>query len=301
MKILIMGDLHATDKQPVNRADNYWQTLQDKVKWIVNLYNEEGCCLLLQPGDFFDSHRVPNVVIKTMIFLFRDIRVACVYGQHDMRYHNPDKSNTPLAVLEAAGTVEIMGKEPTPYINSTGRVVPFILGAGWGEDIPTELSDLGINILVTHRMVIKEKLWEGQEDFTHVQDMFKYGYDLMVTGDNHQRFSYSNGDQHLINCGSLMRSNIGQVDHEPFVYIYDTETKKVKGYQLPIDLSENVFNMDNAMKEKKRKEINDLFVKSLKNKTKIEGLHFSENVVKIVEHTKPNERVKNLVQEALNG
>ena len=307
-----MGDLHATDKQPTNRTDDYWETLQNKIKWIVDLYHKKKCDLLLQPGDFFDSCRASNVVIKTMISLLQEMEIATIYGQHDMRYHNPDVSNTPLAILEAAGTVEILGEDPFVFskeavpdgdslVSENDSRIIWIYGAGWGEDIPTDINKEGTRVLVTHRMIIKDKLWEGQEDFTHVQDMFKYGYDLMVTGDNHQRFSYSNGEQHLINAGSLMRSNIGQVDHEPFVYIYDTETKKVKGYQLPIALADTVFDMENAKREKKKKEINDLFVKSLKGKTEIKGLNFLDNLDNVVSSSELSAEAIEMVQGSVEG
>ena len=298
MKILITGDWHLTDKKPKNRKDDYFQTLVGKLDWICNLYHKEDCKLLLQPGDFFDSYKANDFLKQFFIDFFwqRSIDIYGVYGQHDLRFHSSDKSNTPLKVLESAGTVSVLKQESTLYDGV------YFYGASWGEEIP-EIKKPGITILVTHRMVIgKDKVWEGQEEYERASHILReHKFDLIVTGDNHQSFTQEHTGRYLINAGSLMRSTVDQLDHKPTVFIYNAENKRISERLIPVQPIEMVFDLERVEYEKERNEELDLFINNLnENFLGMENMDFKKNLFQYLEENQIEEGINQFIREVIN-
>jgi len=299
MKFLCTGDWHIDTKRPLRRKDDYWETVQRKIKFIKNLAIKENCTSILQPGDFFESHRASDFLKAWAIETFIDVTVDTVYGQHDLRYHNSDTSNTPLAVLESAGVICVHNTESCSY-NGIG-----IKGASWFEDIPEidkENKDNDINILLVHKMIIKnEKLWEGQVDYTMGNILLKTsGYDLIVAGDNHQHFTIADGHgRYLVNCGSLFRTKIDQTNHTPIVYIYDTLDRSITSYKVPCEPFKDVFDMEKYEEDKKRDEKIQAFVKKLPGSSVPSSMDFPKRVKEIVEEADLEDDIRKEVIEII--
>ena len=296
MKILATGDWHIRQTVPRKRIDDYVATQDCKIDSVLNIAVKNKCSLILQPGDFFDSHKANDFLKRKMI---RTIKkhgyppIYTIFGQHDLRYHSSDTKNTPLRVLEAAGVVSILGykRGPSIAIHTNPPTIKHsnihIYGTSWFEDIP-DITTEGINILVIHEMIIKnEKLWEGQEDATKGNILLQnHKFDFVVAGDNHQSFSISTGKKHLVNCGSLMRMTTAQLDHNPCVYIYDTDERSIEKHYLPIAPVEEVFDLSTIEKEKKENKELEAFVSRLKDNVKIDGLDYPKNLFKYLEDNK---------------
>ncbi len=62
MKFLITGDWHIRNTSPKRRLDDYWVTVRKKIDFIYSLASEEKCDFILQPGDFFDSHKASDLL-----------------------------------------------------------------------------------------------------------------------------------------------------------------------------------------------------------------------------------------------
>ena len=225
MKLLITGDWHLDEKKPANRIDNYFSTQTEKMTWIFDLAKEENVDAILQPGDFFNSFKVSHYLIRYWIQFFKryNIHILTVPGQHDMRYHSSDISNTPMGILEAAGVIRVLDNKPTLLKPGVS-----VYGAGWKQETPKGLqSDL--NILVTHRLVADEHFGGGTVVYDTPHHLLETTtYDLIVCGDNHKSFNYQAEPRTVVNCGSLMRSAIDQEFHFPVIYIYDTTKETVE-------------------------------------------------------------------------
>ena len=132
MKLLITGDWHLRLKRPKNRKDkSYFQTQLNKVSQILDLSREHNCQYVLQPGDFFDGADTPFFVIRAYIGLLKDrVPIVCVRGQHDLRYHSTNVENTPLAVMEAAGSLTVV--DSSYYLDQK----TVVWGSGFEKDIP---------------------------------------------------------------------------------------------------------------------------------------------------------------------
>jgi hypothetical protein len=278
MKVLCTGDWHITDKRPRCRTDDYYASVRRKLNWIFEMAVKEKCDFILQPGDFFDSHRASDFLKQDFMSLLigRDLEIFTVYGQHDLRFHGADRRNTPLKVLEAAGKVEeILGSSEMRFFGV------LVQGCSWGEDVP-EIKEDKYNILVIHRMFVKDKKsWSGQEDVTFAGPFMKqHRFDCVVAGDNHQTIIWNFGTKdkpkYFINCGSLMRSTIAQADHEPIVVILDTEKRTIDVRRVPVEPAEKVMNLAIIEKEREQNLGLELFMSTLMSSEQggVEGLDF---------------------------
>jgi len=275
--------------------ESYFETQAEKVKWLIKKAEEEGAEAILQPGDFFDSPDVPLFVIQYYVNLLLEsnMDVFTVFGQHDLRYHSKKKENTPLAVLLAAGVAIL------PYSGATGDKWD-IYGASWGEEVPEVKNKKMVNVLLMHKMIVKEKIWEGQEEYVYAKHLFrKYpDYDLIVAGDNHESFLVRSGDRYVVNCGSLMRSRVDQRDHKPCCYIYDAERKTLEQFEVPIQKADRILDLKAAKREKKRDERLEAFIGGLSDIEDL-GLNFLSNLDDAMGRSKLGQGVRQIISEVV--
>ena len=297
MKILCSGDWHIRATNPRYRIDNYYKTLLNKIDWIFELAAKEGCKVILQPGDFFDSPDQANYVIRDMISFLGSLyntTVLSIYGQHDTKFRRVE--NTALGIFEEMGAVEILNEIPLE-LNGIN-----FYGASWGKEIPIQINPEKINILIAHKMIVKEfQLWRGQTDYISARDMLKKyeDYDLIVSGDNHQSFTYgSKFGSMLINCGSLMRTTIAQRNHTPVVYIVDSETNEITKHEIPIRPIEEVMNLELADEIKERNKDLEAFMTGLSSNYDAE-LSFERNLTSLMKMNETSKEIRGIAEEIM--
>jgi len=309
VKLLATGDWHLRYKSPKYRTDDYFESQVKKVGQILKIAEDNNCDFILQPGDFFDSADTPDFVIQYYINLLKEyeIPVYSVFGQHDLRYHSSKIENTPLAIMKASEVVDIVDQDFTDRVG----VPMFLYTCHWGQDIPDIVrtkngdSAYAIHILLIHKMIIEEKLWEGQTDYIKAKSLLKrYDFDIIVSGDNHNSFFVQHENKALINCGSLMRSSISQIDHKPCVYLVNIERQDREIVYvfdkifLDIEPSENVFDIKQHDKEEKRSKELDLFVEGLNSSDeKSIKVNFVDRLIQY--SNKQEQGVRDVIQEAM--
>ena len=305
MILILLPDLHLMEKQPRSRLDDCVKEQESKIKFILDKSKELGAEALLSPGDFCDSWKHPDKFKTRFMKIFKDCPpFIIVPGQHDMRYHTSDIANTPLGVLcEALNFKLLQSNSDIHKINSQWDKPVFIYGAGWGQDIP-KITTEGFNVLLTHRMVIMDKIWAGQEHYDVAGSLLRrHKFDLIVSGDNHNSFHYKHQDRWLINCGSLMRTRIDQVSHKPCIWYFDTETRKAIQMLIPIKPFDEIMNIEVATKEKERNEKLDRLAESMKNRSRITGLNFrqriSDRVKELKKADKLDERTELIIERVM--
>jgi len=299
MKLLICGDLHLTDKCPSNRKDDYENTVLRKFTFILNTANEQRCKAILLPGDVFDtptpSYRFFARVLSILDECLGNIRVLTVYGQHDMKYRTTD--NTALNTLRYANnSVRILDREGWVF----DKVC--FTGCSWNEELIAPVRGY-FNVLLTHRMLVDKKIWEGQEHFEYADVFLKnHKFDLIVSGDNHKYFYVGNkrNRSHLFNCGSMMRSTISQLEHKPVCILFDTDSPDDwKSIPIPIETTENVFKMDEIVSIKERNSDLASFIEGLSNQKEM-GLNFQSNLLNYIKENNLNPDIYELIKEGMN-
>jgi len=295
MKILCTGDWHITNHCPKRRTDDFYQTMKEKVKWILNFAKENNCEYILQPGDFFDSYKVNNSVIADTIKLLYNYRheldIVTIYGQHDMKYHSSDRSNTPLNLLDATDIIIILDN------NING----LIQGISFDGDLD-EMVNEKPKILMMHKMVINdEKLWAAQTDFITPNNIFKNTTaKLIVCGDNHQGFIVKGKDKLLVNCGSLMRTKKNQKDHKPFVVLYNTVTKEYKQIFIPVKPFNEVMDLTEIEEEEKYDKNMEDFLEEVEKEEKAPTYDFIESMNQFLNKNK-DKKLKDILTEIMEG
>lgn len=292
MKFLISGDWHFTLKQPSSRRDSILDVFYDKLSQICNLVKEHDIDVLIQPGDMFDSHKANDETKSELINILNEhfpkdaAGIFTVFGQHDLRYHQSNTSNTPLNLLSEAGYFDILTKYPLQYDDGKNRIDFY--GASWNEEILQPTHKDNFNILVMHKMVISEKLWQGQEIFIQDNIFLKINkdYDLIICGDNHTCVTAHSAKRHLVNPGCLIRTRIDQEDHKPCIFIFDTTTKKLRRIDLDIKPFNDVIKFEEAVKEKKENDTLKKYAEALKSNTQLTGINYRQNVYKYLKDNK---------------
>ncbi len=114
MKLLVMGDLHAADKPPLGRIDNYMETVLRKLGAIADLAREHDVAAVLSTGDIFhskQSNRVSDTLRQRLIASFNSFpcQTYVVPGNHDYGPAGLESlSSQPLGTLEEAGAVTVL-------------------------------------------------------------------------------------------------------------------------------------------------------------------------------------------------
>jgi len=300
-KIMNLGDLHATITKPERRLDlDYFGTWENKINWCIDLAISLNIMIILIPGDLFNSSKANHKVVQNVTRVLKRFKgtIYVIYGQHDMVHHSSNISNTPLKVLHEAGIVTIVSNTQSICLQEC----VCLYGAGWNEKIPEIINKDGFNILVTHRMIITDKLWEAQEGYSSASSLLRMNdFDLIVSGDNHQSFHVEKDNKTLINCGALMRSTIKEIDHKPCCWVYDLGYKKAKQYLIPVLPIGKVFDLEEIEEEKEKNEELNAFVLGLEKDTEIQGLNYSENVYELAKNAKVKKPVIELIEESLTG
>ncbi len=230
MKFLACADLHIRSTAPAFRKDNYEEAVFNKLNWIVTTANKEEATLLIA-GDTFDSHKVSHCIVnKTLDVLQRCIQkpIFCV-GNHDQAYHSQDFDKSPLATLHLAGVISMQWSDQ-------------IYCKDWEQ---TECIDESEILLVHETFTEDEPPPFLPNALSAAAAMDKYsGFKYIISGDYHKtHISVNKRDQVLINCGSMMRTNIDQQDHNPCVHLVDTTTGAIETIYIPIKPYEEVFDL----------------------------------------------------------
>ncbi len=303
MKILLLSDVHLRTRTPVSRKDDFFQTQMDKLRFVCKTYHEKGCKLFLQAGDLFDSPDPSRYLLSEYIQLLKDqkIMIHTILGQHDVTMHSlKTVKRSATRVLEAAGVVFIVDSGILPF-GPAGNII--IQEASWGKEIPQiwaeELKDL-CRILVCHYPVGDKPLFPGHELTSPRQFLRQHpGYDLVLAGDYHYRFhSKWNGSQ-ILNTGCMVRLTKRQedLDHQPQLAIYDTETKEVEWIGIPHEPSEDVFDLSTPLTEHDRGGLTE-FVNKLRESGNI-GTDFMQNLREFLDDHNASDEVRDFIAQGV--
>lgn len=305
MKFLISSDWHFTDKTPESRKDNYPRVQEDKIRYILYASLEYEASILLG-GDVTDNALLNYLAYRRLYNLLGDSIIYTVYGQHDLLYRN--NGNTPVDALQDALThFKILQSKDEPEHLEMGISKVDIYGCSFEEEIPEIKNPSNFNILIIHRLIVDQHLEKWDEGHTLGKTLLdSTKFDLIVSGDNHKGFIYSTTvgpkQRHLINCGSLMRSKIDQINHKPFFCIFDTVKRSYEKIYIPVKDWSEVFDAETKVKEEQKNEMLDSFVKALAVPThKKVGLNFRDNIHKFMEENNVEPAVRDAVNWSLTA
>lgn len=307
--LVITADWHLRDTVPTCRTDDFLSAMWRKVEFVEELA-EDGDAPILLAGDLSHSSKPSmRLLVDCLERLSREI--IATPGQHDLpgnTIKNYWKSG--MAVLESAGQILVPGSPDVGESDWTSEmwgVSPclriYVHAFPWGVP-PTPQKDEHLGKRLTHIALCHRMTWMDKPPYPdappagEAKKFLEYmrGYDLVITGDNHQSFSYQGDDgRWLINPGSLMRTTAAQADFQPKVYLWNRQGE-VEAVDIPIE--EGVVSREHIDAPAERDEKIEAFVKRLRDDVEM-GLDFVENVKRFLEAHKITDGVRDAIWEAL--
>ncbi len=297
---ILTSDWHLREDTPSCRTDDYFKAMEKKIQFINDLSIKHHIPILIA-GDLFHKSKSSPALLRWAIDMLKQ-SVLAVAGQHDLPHHNYglfDKSN--MAVLCSAKRVINL-----PCNSDNGEWIInekfTVWGFPWGTPLATRKFDnySDNQIALCHTLAYEKKPWPDAPDSGNAKAIMKKlkGFDLIVTGDNHQPFIMKSGKQLLVNPGSLMRMSADQMEHKPRVYLWYADTNEVEAVYLPIE--EGVVTRQHIERVEERDERMAAFVRRLDDDFSVE-LSFEENLKKYFQVNRTSRVVEKLVWEAIDG
>ena len=220
MKLLVFGDVHAADRPPGGRVDDYTRAILDKLDAIAGLCKKYKVAYACSLGDIFhikQPNRVSHNLVQQLILAFKRFpcKVLVVPGNHDL---GPDGlmslSRQPLGTLEKAGAVTIL--LDTDIWDETVWLVPrpydaTAEGVHDGETDPSYYAVEGPTKEPIIGLAHGSLLAPGDSrpyPYVNVDDIPNFDrYDLFVSGHLHECLGMVQvGDTIFANPGSIGRT-----------------------------------------------------------------------------------------------
>ena len=241
MKFVLIGDAHLRDTAPSRRVDDFVLEQEKKLRtaFDIGLENEAP---IIMTGDIFDSHDAALGTLVKYLPIFQSYPhgVYSPPGNHDLYGASLETvKRSALGVAVASNAITLLSHEPVMLDDFA------LFGHSYmHEGKPTPI-DGARNILVTHEMVLMDKLWKEQEDFIFADEYIRKesNWELIVCGHYHYSFIKERGSRKIVNPGALVRikASKGDMALKPGVLIYNTEMKKISRVNFDVKPSSEVF------------------------------------------------------------
>ena len=272
---ILVADVELRMYSPVCRTDDYWETVKGKIAWLRELQHEHDGCPIFSAGDLFEKRYKTNPNNELTGWAIQNLPRPWfdIPGNHDLPGKSIDNyDRSAMSVLEKAGSLT----STKDYFEIIGDHC--VYGFPFGSEIEEpSLFNEKKNIALIHTLVYKDKLpfpgcvgYEAQE----IMDLLP-GFDLIVTGDNHQTFTLRDGDRILVNPGSLKRDDADQVKHKPCVFLWFAEANTIKKVYVPIE--QGVISREHIDVQAAREKRLDAFIEKLGSQV-THGVDFLKNL-----------------------
>jgi predicted phosphodiesterase len=302
MKILFCADLHIRRSSPHMRKDDYQSVMLSKLRFIANEAQKHRAVLVIAGdiGDKSNEDGWPFWLLREVADIFSQFHgdIYAIPGQHDLPNHSLDKiSKSGLYVLSRMIDPPCRFNLITDweFVSFDGVEIDFF---PFGIDIQAATNrDSACRIAVVHQLVMEDAVPDFMEGAVAARKMLRYGYDLVVAGDNHSAFHVNRDGRHFLSCGSMMRSRIDQQDHVPRVWLFDQADFTLTPISIPI--ATDVFDLKHANLFKSHEKKIEAFVTHLKTQ-KDTGLSFVDNVESLIRANNIPKQVTNIIWEIIN-
>jgi hypothetical protein len=287
-KGIAIGDVHLCEKNPICRKDDVRVTQLAKLQQVVNLCNEYQCPLLVA-GDMYDVWNIGFKLVNDVNLVLSQCQhpIYFVAGNHDLPYHSLEHYyNCPLSVT--LGT--LLPPNDTP-----------VTGCSWGETPSTVIRQAPI--LLQHKMVYLTDPIKGfdgdQYNVRHLINTPEYkNYKLIITGDNHRAFVYTNEDGRVwLNTGPIVRTSVTEKLYEPSAWYFEVDdTVSVTRLPLAVDV-DAVDRIDMYVEKIKSAEVSQFAGEIIKHQGL--SLDFKKSVDSLLTSTEVTEPIKNAALSAI--
>ena len=276
---ILVGDLHLRDDKPSCRVGDFISTQIRKLKWLRDIWHNQGCPMVIQSGDVFHRWKSsPEVISMALEFCPPMITIPGNPGKHN--YSGEFGKDSLYTISQSNMGWEILTNEI--HLSRNGHLVYPCL---WGDEPLRTRKEKGgeRNILLIHRSLVwGNSNFEGDDAGRFLKRWGKC-YDLILSGHNHQQFTIMHKDSVLLNPGSFTRQSVAET-HYPAVYLWHADDNSLQEVSLPLEEGAMVRN---TTKGKEDDEAIKAFIELLDTSGEIElSIRFKERVMGFVSKNK---------------
>jgi DNA repair exonuclease SbcCD nuclease subunit len=257
---------------------------------------------ILLAGDVFDRwDSPPELIYWAMGHLPPMIAIP---GQHDLPQHNYGEIHR-----SAFGVLCLMGEKgirsPLPEVWDTSFGDFLLYSLPWGfplKDLPKPKPSKNIKIAIIHEYAwIPECSYPDAPKENRVSKRRKelLQFDVVIFGDNHKGFctvvSDGNKETTVLNCGTMMRRKIDEIDYRPQVGIIYSDGTVEPHY---LDTSKDIITVPNTPDGEKRELDVEEFLSELEG-LQDHPLDFSEAVKRYINDNKVDRETCEAILKAM--
>lgn len=218
MRILFFTDTHIRGNNPANRIDDYMNSLELKIKEIIQLVIDLDVDFILHGGDIFDRPDISISVVNRFVKLFNQFKAPLYFisGNHDIYGHNPDTIyRTTLSLLDIVDVVNMVNREDIFILEKDDLKVqltgqPYVYDIDGNEKDkyyypPNIENHIDYSIHMVHGLLVDKPFIKGVP-YTLVEDIQNTPADITLSGHYHSGFKTINiNGKYFINPGSIAR------------------------------------------------------------------------------------------------
>lgn len=289
------ADIHLSQRAPLARLDDNWFDAMarplNELRELAYRYDVPILCA----GDIFDGWRPPPEIINFALEYLPNGMIT-IPGQHDLPLHNlDDVEKSAYWTLVKAGKILGLTKDNGDTTMISGTDIR-VRGFPWGVKVaPTGMQHLRIALIHAYCWIPGHSYPNAPQEakLTKSKASDLKGFSVAVFGDNHKGFLTKCGDTTVLNCGTLMRRKVDEIDYKPHVglihesgrvtlHYLNTDQDVMVNHEVPIDPS---VDMDDFLNE-----VADL---------QYAVLDFSEAIRQAIEKRKPSPAVRQALLKAM--
>lgn len=278
---IFTADWHLRETPPAFRSgENFWGIQWKKVRTISQLQARFNCPVF-HAGDLF-HHWKASPFLLSMTIKNLPAQFFTVYGNHDLPQHNIN-----LAGKSAIGTLEAC------------EALTVLPGNHFGDKEPqTSIVIEGRKVMVWHVYnSLSKPFWANESTWMakRMAEAFS-DQDVILTGDNHTPFVYSESPTLVVNPGPITRQATDMVSIHPRVYLWYAATNTVEAVKLPL----NPLPLDtrNIAENRERNIRMEAFVDKLNKEWEV-NVDFQENLKRFYSANKIEPEISQLIQSAI--
>jgi|SRR6185369_5350331 len=297
---IFVSDMHLRETAPECRKDDFLEAQTKKLRWLSKLQVQNNCPVLVA-GDLFDYWK-PSPWLLAYALRELPSGIIAIPGQHDLPAHSLEQiEKSGIQVLADAGKIDLLLGTDEDSCDINGMMYQ---GFPWGVELKGTDRGFGesIAIALVHKLIYKAKElpFPGADEVGYsVRGIVKQlpGFNIIITGDNHQTIFAQVNDTIVVNCGSFMRTTAAQADHEPSVFLLHENFNVT---QLKIPISKDVISREHIDRKKQKETRISAFAERLNKRVEI-GLSFEHNLKKVIRKNNISKAVQSKVWEVLDG
>ncbi len=234
MKFLYFTDTHIRGTNPRNRLDNFYETLKNKIREVVQISKDERVDYILHGGDLFDRPDISLSVVGEFANILKEFNksIFVISGNHDIFGHNPSTLNRTvfgllcnLGILNLVNYKRIILKKDIK-VQLTGS--PYVYSMDSRENIESYMvrerdPEAKYAIHMTHGFLV-DKPFIKEVPHTLISEIKDTLADITLGAHFHYGFKTVNLDgKYFINPGALVRisNSLKEVERRPKVIIMD--------------------------------------------------------------------------------